>query len=960
MLNMFSTHKAWSFFCVILLLFVAGSAQALDRGPKGTIRVGIFPVEPLNFVDNQGIAQGLFPDLLKEIVKDEEWTVEFVPGSWAEGLERLQQGEIDLMPSVAYSPERAKIMDFNYESVAELWGQVFVRLEEKSITINDLHGRRVAVMRKDITGTNFVATVERLAVKCHIFEFDTHAEVFTAVRQGEVDAGIAPQHVGLRHAKNFNLVGSPIIFSPFSVFFASKKGLQHDLLSHIDAHLSSWKKDPESFYYHRLNYWIGGQNPGTKIPSWLIYATMIGFIAILAFFCFTLLLRRTVKTRTKELRESESTFRKLFEDASDAILLIDGTGVFVECNQSALDLLKMSREQFLFSPPVRISPEFQPDGRRSAEAAPAMIALAYSKGLHRFDWTCLNSQGGEFIVEVSLMPITIKGQTMLHTTWRDITERKQAEKTLLTERQYLVGIIDSLPDATFIIDTDSRVVVWNRAAEAMTGVKRKELLGKGDFAYAVPFYGVSRPILIDLLNLSEKEMETSYSSVRRAGDKIYAETFIQSLNDGKGAHLWGVAAPLYDSSGLRIGAVEVIKDISDLKKSEQTNFQLQEQLLQAQKIESIGRLAGGVAHDFNNMLGAILGHAELAQDQLDTTQPLFHNLEEIRKAARRSADITRQLLAFARKQTVAPQIIDINETVDGTLAMLRRLIGEDIHLAWLPGKNLGAIKIDPSQFDQILANLFVNARDAITDTGKVTIATGTETFDEAYCRIHAGFIPGEYVMLAVSDNGCGMDKETMAHLFEPFFTTKEMGKGTGLGLATIYGIVKQNNGFVNVYSEPGHGTTFKVYLPRHESKAVQKPQQDTKESLARGNAVILLVEDEPMILDMTRIMLENLGYQVLPAATPQEAIRQAREHVGDIHLLMTDVIMPEMNGKDLASNLLSLNPQLRRLFMSGYTANVIAHHGVLDEGVHFIQKPFSLKDLALKVSEVLEQNTSNR
>lgn len=215
-------------------------------------------------------------------------------------------------------------------------------------------------------------------------------------------------------------------------------------------------------------------------------------------------------------------------------------------------------------------------------------------------------------------------------------------------------------------------------------------------------------------------------------------------------------------------------------------------------------------------------------------------------------------------------------------------------------------------------------------------------------------------MLAVSDNGCGMDKETMAHLFEPFFTTKEMGKGTGLGLATIYGIVKQNNGFVNVYSEPGHGTTFKVYLPRQESKAVQKAQHDAKESLVRGNAVILLVEDEPMILDMTRIMLENQGYQVLPAATPQEAIRLAREHVGDIHLLMTDVIMPEMNGKDLASNLLSLNPQLRRLFMSGYTANVIAHHGVLDEGVHFIQKPFSLKDLALKVSEVLEQNTSNR
>ncbi len=408
-------------------------------------------------------------------------------------------------------------------------------------------------------------------------------------------------------------------------------------------------------------------------------------------------------------------------------------------------------------------------------------------------------------------------------------------------------------------------------------------------------------------------------------------------------------APVY-----RIGAVEVVKDITELKKSEKTNIQLQEQLLQAQKIESIGRLAGGVAHDFNNMLGVILGHAELAQEQLDKTQPLFYNLEEIRKAARRSADITRQLLAFARKQTIAPKVIDLNETVDGMLTMLRRLIGEDIHLAWLPGRNLGPVNMDPSQLDQILANLFVNARDAIADTGKVTIETDNAAFDEAYCRVHADFAPGEYVMLAVSDNGSGMDAETMAHLFEPFFTTKEMGKGTGLGLATIYGIVKQNSGFINVYSEPGQGTTFKVYLPRHGGNAPPTPKEDMAGSMAHGNETILLVEDEPMILDMTKTMLELHGYKVLPAATPGEAIRLAQEHAGDLHLLMTDVVMPEMNGRDLARNLLSLYPKLKCLFMSGYTANVIAHQGVLDEGVHFIQKPFSINDLAAKIREALD------
>ena len=266
------------------------------------------------------------------------------------------------------------------------------------------------------------------------------------------------------------------------------------------------------------------------------------------------------------------------------------------------------------------------------------------------------------------------------------------------------------------------------------------------------------------------------------------------------------------------------------------------------------------------------------------------------------------------------------------------------------------VNIDPSQLDQILANLFVNARDAIADTGKVTIETDNVAFDEAYCRVHAGFAPGEYVMLAVSDNGCGMDVETMAHLFEPFFTTKEMGKGTGLGLATIYGIVKQNNGFINVYSEPGQGTTFKIYLPRNGGNVAPMPKEDAAGSVTHGNEVILLVEDEPMILDMTTTMLELHGYKVLPAATPGEAIRLAEEHAGDLHLLMTDVVMPEMNGRDLARNLLSLYPKLKRLFMSGYTANVIAHQGVLDEGVHFIQKPFSINDLAAKIREVLDKN----
>jgi CheY-like chemotaxis protein len=354
------------------------------------------------------------------------------------------------------------------------------------------------------------------------------------------------------------------------------------------------------------------------------------------------------------------------------------------------------------------------------------------------------------------------------------------------------------------------------------------------------------------------------------------------------------------------------------------------------------------------MLGVILGHVEMAMEQVDHAQPLYADLQQIMKAAERSSDLTHQLLAFARKQTISPKVLDLNETVEGMLKMLRRLIGEDIDLLWKPGRNIRPVKMDPSQIDQILANLCVNARDAIEGVGRVTIETDAVAFDKAYCADHAGFAPGEYILLAVSDDGCGMDKETLSHLFEPFFTTKDVGKGTGLGLATVYGIVKQNSGFINVYSEPDHGSRFTIYLPRYEAMTTPTTEQPPAQATTRGSETVLLVEDELALLKMTTMMLEKQGYTVLPANTPGEAIRLAREYPGHIDLLLTDMIMPEMNGRDLAGNLLSIHPDLKCLFMSGYTANLIAHHGVLDQGVHFIQKPFSLKNLAAKLRETLD------
>ncbi len=655
----------------------------------------------------------------------------------------------------------------------------------------------------------------------------------------------------------------------------------------------------------------------------------------------------------KKAEEALQLTRFSIEHASDSVFWTTPDAHIVDVNEAACRTLGYTRQELLQLSVADIDPHYR------EELWTKYLAEQKRHGSIKFESEHLTKGGRLLPVEIVSNYVQFGAEVRICGFVRDISERKQADAALLAERRYLTDIIDSLPDPTFIIDNERRIVVWNRAIEELTGAKREDLLGKGNYAYAIPFYGECRPILIDLLDNSEKEIETAYSTVTRHREKVYAETFIQEMNDGKGVYLWGVAAPLYDQAGIRNGAIEVIKDITDLKRSEKNTIHLQEQLMQAQKIESVGRLAGGVAHDFNNMLGVILGHAELAQMQLDETQPLYSNLEEIRKAAQRSADLTRQLLAFARKQTIAPEIIDLNTVVDGMLTMLRRLIGEDINLTWLPGNNLGMVNIDPSQLNQILANLCVNARDAIASTGTVTIETDVITIDEAHCGTHNDYVPGDYIQLTVSDNGRGMDSEILSHVFEPFFTTKEVGKGTGLGLATIHGIVKQNNGFIEVNSKPDLGTTFKIYLPRHEKGSVVKPKRDSTYAPARGNESILLVEDETMILEMTTTMLERQGYKVLSASTPGLAIRLASEHAGVIHLLITDIVMPEMNGKELAKILLSLYPKLKCLFMSGYTADVIAHHGVLDSGVDFIQKPFDLKDLATKIRNVLDTDPQN-
>jgi len=510
----------------------------------------------------------------------------------------------------------------------------------------------------------------------------------------------------------------------------------------------------------------------------------------------------------------------------------------------------------------------------------------------------------------------------------EITERKRSEEALRQNESLFKAMLTAIPDMISIHDTEMNIIYSNWKGLADVPMDRRRI---GEKCYRI--YREKDKICPDCHMKQVIETRKPYSEELELFDVGWVEMNV---------------IPILDVNGSCEFIIEWMRDINENKKTDA-------HLRQLTKMEAVGRLAGGVAHDFNNMLAVILGRTDLILEEIEPDHPFYTDIVEIQNAGERSANLTSQLLAFARKQTVKPKVIDLNQTVAGMLKMLRRLIGENIKLAWNPNGNVWPVKIDPGQVDQILANLCVNARDAITDIGKVTIETGNAIFDEDYCRDHTGCVPGEYAMLAVSDNGCGMNIETQAHLFEPFFTTKEQGKGTGLGLATVYGIVKQNKGYINVYSELDLGTTFRIYLQRHKTRETPQSEEKIDSSSGRGHETILLVEDEPAILNMAATMLERQGYIVLQAATPGQALHLATEHVGDVHLLITDVVMPEMNGRDLAKNILSLYPGIKCLFMSGYTANVIAYHGVLDEGVNFIQKPFSKNDLTVKVRKVLEQ-----
>ena len=559
-------------------------------------------------------------------------------------------------------------------------------------------------------------------------------------------------------------------------------------------------------------------------------------------------------------------------------------------------------------------------------------------------------------------PLTLPdGSTGKLEIFRDITERKQAEEALQNSEERLARAVEGNSIPTFLIDGNHTVTHWNKSCENLTGISAAEIVGTQKAWFA--FYAEERPVLANLIvdEATEKEIagyyEGKYHKSILTEGAYECEDFYPDLG-GKGKWLFSTASALKNLQGTVIGAIETFQDITERRSME-------EQLRQSRKMEAVGTLAGGITHDFNNILTVIIGNAQLALMDVIKDESLREGIEEIKKSGERAASLTRQLLAFSRKQIVQPRVLDINELLTDIEKMLGRLIGEDIELLTVPDPALWQVEIDPGQIEQVIINLAINAKDAMftcADSaagrphgGKLIIETVNAGLNENYFREHGitGIKSGHYVVLAVSDTGIGMDKETREHIFEPFFTTKEVGKGTGLGLSTVYGIVKQNNGFIWVYSEHGQGSTFKVYLP--EVKKDAEPEEKEQTAVVElGSETVLIVEDDDGLRKFAQKALQNYGYRVLVTENGEDALRVCKEHDGQIHLMITDVVMPKMGGREAADRLQPLYPQMKVIYMSGYTDDAIVHYGVLEPGLNFLEKPFSTEDLARKAREALD------
>lgn len=802
MIHQNTAKNSFSLLLFLCAFFYLATFSWAGDIPAQTLRVGIYPLEPIVFLNEKNQAAGIYVDIVEEIAALEHWQIEYVPGSWHDGINRLKSNEIDLMVSIAYSAERDQYFDFNKVPVLTTWGEVYLPPQSKVQNILDLKHAKIAVMKSGINGINFKRLAENFQLDCSYVELLTHDAVLQWVGDGRATAGIVPNIYGISHELPHNVVQSAIVFNAFSIYFAAAEGKNRAVLEAIDSHLRQWKSDKNSPYYKSIDVWLSGGKVRTLLPKWLIsgLAVIVG-LAIL-FAIWVKILKVQVAARTRDLKEGEQRYIGIFNSTTDAIFIHEaGTGAILDVNKSMLEMYGYGREE---------------------------------------------------VAQLSVDDISL-GQSPYSAT--EVTEHM-----------------------TQAAQGEPQLFEWR--------AKRKD------------------------------------------GSLFWAEVALKRFLMGEEKLISGV-----------------VRDISNRKK-------LEEQVVQSQKMEAVGVLAGGIAHDFNNILSAIIGYSELAELEIDTKEKALDHIGKALKGAHRAKELVRQILTFSRKGTPAKESLQIALVVKEVLKLLRSSIPSSIEIRQ-DIDAMGYVDADPVQIHQVVMNLCTNAFHAMEESGGVLrVALKEVMVDSIQGARKLTLNPGQYLRLAVSDSGKGMDSDTVKKIFEPYFTTKGAGKGTGLGLAVVHGIVENHHGGIYVYSESGKGTTFHVYLPVCEERTGERIAK-VMEKPRGGNESVLVVDDEEDILDFTKAALERLGYTVTTFCNPVEALAELQLYPGNYQLVLTDLTMPGLSGVELMGEIRKILPLLPIVLCSGFSDKL---HSETSSSQHFdayCEKPLSISEIDRVIRKVL-------
>lgn len=912
-------------FFFIFLLSVTFCLTLSGQSFAQQLKVGVYNNKPLVFQDEQGNMQGLTIDILRAMAAEEEWDLEFVPGSWVECLQRLEKGEIDLQVAIAYSSARSEIFSFPQKTLITNWGRLYRNPDTVADSLLDLDGMTVALLEKDIHAQVFTELMNKFSKNVKTVYLQSYDEVLKQVEAGNVNLGVVNRMYAMQNAHNFNVKATPMIFNPIQVRFAAPKGKNSAILQAIDHHLQLLREDKNSVYYRSLKKWFGQDHTAT-LPQWLKPALLAGGGLLFFIVLISLLLKKQISIKTKDLQT-------IFDSSPAAIFIHDKNGKIIDLNQTMLEMFKIKKEEALT---LSIADYCSPEN--PMDTMSAMWEEASAGNPQRLEWIARRpNDDSTFLVQVNIKRIFYGNKEVIYANVQDITAEKEAKKQLASEQERLAVTLRSIGDGVIATDTSSNIVFLNKVAEELTGWKSEEAKGKPS---SEVFNIINEKTGLECTSPIQRVLELG----RIVG---LANHTALIAKDGTLRSIADSGAPIRNPESKIVGVVLVFRDVSHEKR-------IEEELLKIRKLESIGVLAGGIAHDFNNILAAILGNIELTAFRIPEEDiKSIRLLKNAKKATRRATKLTQQLLTFAKGGDPVREEINLPELITESADFVLHG-GSQVACTYNFPDDLWRVEVDSGQISQVIQNIILNAKHAMPGGGTVTICCDnlSDAVPESLLSIDAG----DFVRITLQDTGIGIPKEIIDKIFDPYFSTKQ--EGSGLGLAICHSIINKHDGYLTVDSIPGKGTTFTIYLPAIPDTGVTTTKNSGIGITPSVTAArIMVMDDEVMLLDVALSQLTVLGHEAILVTNGVQAINRYQElqdQGSPVDLVIMDLTIPGgMGGQEAARQLLKIDPKAKIIVASGYSNDpVMADY----EGYGFcaaIAKPFDLKELNSTITSVL-------